>query len=530
MPADYRRILEQVLLDRSYGEITAVVGCSRRDISRVRKVAQEHGLTTQIPVTSEDLAAWFPDGRSAVSDKYLAPAFDDVLTAMKNQPHFTLLMAWRRYIDASAGGGSGARRRYGYSQFCALFADHVRRHDLVGVLRHEPGRAMLVDWAGDTIEVLDEGSGAVTRAVVFVAVLPYSGVVFARAYADMKSPAWLDAHIRAFGYFGGVPQIVVPDNPTTAIIRPVRGDAAREVNTRYQQSSQLADHYAVAIVPTRVRRPRDKAAVENAVNVIGTRVLGYLEAQQWTSLAELNTAIDERVHEINHDLVRADDSTRWGRFAAEEQALLGPLPDEDFEEVQWRSLKAQRNYHITFDGRHYSVPYRLAGTVLRVRITTGEVTVFDGDQIVCTHRRMTGRKGQYATNGEHVRPQHRGIDALWSRRWFTDRATSYGPATVTVIEKILDRHVIEAQGYLDCQNILSTLGKKGRELLEAACQDLLNRGGYPSYTTVKRAMASIHADADRCSSPMLWLLPYAHTAARPNLPVAVLEEVARKLR
>ena len=101
---------------------------------------------------------------------------------------------------------------------------------------------------------------------------------------------------------------------------------------------------------------------------------------------------------------------------------------------------------------------------------------------------------------------------------------------MTVIEKILDRHVIEAQGYLDCQNILSTLGKKGRELLEAACQDLLNRGGYPSYTTVKRAMASIHADADRCSSPMLWLLPYAHTAARPNLPVAVLEEVARKLR
>ena len=133
------------------------------------------------------------------------------------------------------------------------------------------------------------------------------------------------------------------------------------------------------------------------------------------------------------------------------------------------------------------------GTVLRVRITTGEVTVFDGDQIVCTHRRMTGRKGQYATNGgEHVRPQHRVSDALWSRRWFTDRATSYGPATVTVIEKILDRrHVIEAQGYLDCQNILSTLGKKGLELLEAACQDLLQPGGYPSYTTVKRAMASI---------------------------------------
>ena len=127
-----------------------------------------------------------------------------------------------------------------------------------------------------------------TRAVVFVAVLPYSGVVFARAYADMKSPAWLDAHIRAFGYFGGVPQIVVPDNPTTAIIRPVRGDAAgRSTPLSAARRSLRGRDRADQGAPS-----RDKAAVENAVNVIGTRVLGYLEAQQWTSLAELNTAID----------------------------------------------------------------------------------------------------------------------------------------------------------------------------------------------------------------------------------------------
>lgn len=179
MPADYQRILEQVLLKRSYSEITTMVGCSRRDVARVRKVVDEHLLTFQTPVSAEDLARWFPDGRSAVSDKYLAPGFDDIVTAMKHQPHFTLLMAWRRYIDAPA---SGSRRKYGYSQFCALFADHVRRHDLVAVLRHEPGRAMLVDWAGDTIEVLDEVVGTVMHAVSFVAVLPYSGMVFARAY------------------------------------------------------------------------------------------------------------------------------------------------------------------------------------------------------------------------------------------------------------------------------------------------------------------------------------------------------------
>ena len=109
------------------------------------------------------------------------------------------------------------------------------------------------------------------------------------------------------------------------------------------------------------------------------------------------------------------------------------------------------------------MPYALAGQLLRVRLTSRRVTIFAGHDLVCEHPRLTGRKGQYSTLAEHVPPQHQGIDGLWSRRWFTDRARSFGPATVTVIEQILDRHQIEAQGYLDCQNILSGLGKANRE-------------------------------------------------------------------
>lgn len=487
--AEYRKILELVLEGRSYREVVEVVGCSHRDVSRVSGAVREQGVTRASDVSEEDLAEWFPDGRSRVSQAYQMPAWDSVLSAMKSQPHFTLLMAWRRYVDG--GGGS---RKYGYSQFCALFADYVRRNDLVAVLHHEPGRAMLVDWAGDTIDVVDEASGVVSRAYLFVGVVPFSGALFARAYLDMKSAAWLDAHVQAFAFFGGVSKLVVPDNPTTSTIRPARGDSQRAVNARYQQ---LADHYGVAIVPARVRKPRDKAAAERGVNVVGTRVIGYLEAEVWTSLGELNDAIAARVWEVNHDLVRADGSTRWQRFEAEEKPLLGALPAQRFEEVEWKELKAGRNYHVTCQGQHYSVPYRLAGQLLRVRVTTLTVTVFDGDARACEHPRLTGRKGQYSTLAEHVPPQHRHIDALWSRRWFTDRARSFGPATVRVIEEILDRHTIEAQGYLDCQNILSGLGKKNRDRLEAACVDLLNRGAYPTYTTLKRTMAAIDTDAKK---------------------------------
>lgn len=506
MLANYRKILELVLAGRSYSEIVESVGCSRRDVSRVKRVVDERGVTAATAVSEEDLALWFPDGRRMVSASYEQPDLAAVLAAMKAQRHFTLLMAWRRYADAGTSSG----KKYGYAQFCALFADYVRTNDLVATLRHEPGRAMLVDWAGDTIDLVDAASGEVTRAVLFVAVLPYSGVLFCRAYLDMKSPSWLDAHVRAFSFFAGVTQIVVPDNPTTSTHQRAKGDPERVVNARYQQ---LADHYQTAVVPARARKPRDKAAAENAVNVVNKRVIGYLEGEVWTTLEELNDVIEERVGEVNHDLRRADGTTRWERFTAEEQPLLAALPATRFEEVSWKELKAGRNYHISCDSQRYSVPYRLAGRLLRVRLTSSKVTIFDGHNLVCEHRRLTGRKGQYSTLAEHVPPQHQGIDGLWSRRWFTDRARSFGPATVQVVEQILDRHAIEAQGYLDCQNILNGLGKSNRERLEAACQTLVNNGGQASYTTLKRLMAAINSDAKKPRK----ITPAAATRKRGNI-------------
>ena len=487
--ANYRAVLELVLAGHGYSEIVEMVGCSRRDVSRVKQAIAEHGVISAVAVSDADLAGWFPDGRRRVSGEYDQPDLERVLVSMKRNRHFTLLLAWRRYADAKSPA-----RKYGYSQFCALFTDYVRTHDLVATLHHEPGRAMLVDWAGDTVDVVDAVTGEICRAVLFVAVLPFSGVLFCRAFENMRSEAWLDAHVRAFAFYGGVSQIIVPDNPTTSTHQRHKGDAERVVNVRYQQ---LADHYGTAIVPARSRKPRDKAAVENAVNVVNKRVIGYLEDDVFTTLAELNDAIVERVTEINCDIRRADGTTRWERFETEEAHLLGPLPDARFEEVTWKELKAGRNYHVTTDSQRYSVPYRLAGRLLRVRFTSSKVTVFDGHDIVCEHPRLWGRKGQYSTLADHVPPQHRNIDGLWSRVWFTDRARSFGPATVQVIGQILDRHKIEAQGYLDCQNILNGLGKRNRDRLEAACQELINRRGQPTYTTLKRLIAAIGSDADK---------------------------------
>ncbi|WP_026551433.1 hypothetical protein [Arthrobacter sp. H20] len=187
----------------------------------------------------------------------------------------------------------------------------------------------------------------------------------------------------------------------------------------------MADHYSTGIVPARVRKPRDKAAVESAVHVVNKRVIGYLVEEVWTTVDDLNSAITERLVEINEQIRRADGTTRWERFAAEEAHLLQPLPAEGFETVEWKQLKVGRNYHISCDSQHYSVPYTYAGQLLRVRVTSTMVTIFDADQILCQHVRRQGRKGQYSTDVIHAPKRHQNIDGLWSKQWFLDRARGF---------------------------------------------------------------------------------------------------------
>lgn len=488
--ADYRWILELLLQGRSYREVVAAVGCSHRDVATARRAIEEQSVTAeQLAAMAEiDLLGLFPDGRSRVSGEYELPDYRRVADSMRLNQHFTLLHGWRSYVSVDSGG-----RKYGYAQYCHLFNEYALRHDLVATLHHEPGRAMFVDWAGDTIPIVDAVSGESVKAYLFVAVLPFSGYLFVRAFTNMRMDSWIAAHVSAFEFFAGVPQITVPDNALTATHRKKRGDAARFVTDRYRQ---FADHYGTAIVPARVKKPRDKAAAESAVNTVNKRITGYLLEEVWTTLPDVNSVIEERLVEVNHEIRRVDGSTRFERFQEEEAPVLKPLPREAFEEVTWKELKVGRNYHVTTDYQHYSIPYALAGQLLRVRITSSSVTAFSGQRIAAEHARKNGRKGQYSTDPAHVPPQHKEVSGLWSRRWFTDRATTFGLATVQVIEQILGRYEIEAQSYLDCQNILGNLGKN-KQKLEAACQQLLNMRGFATYSIIKRLIASTSSDQQK---------------------------------
>ncbi|WP_449373453.1 DDE-type integrase/transposase/recombinase [Arthrobacter psychrolactophilus] len=249
--ADYRAIMALLLQGRSYRQIVDAVGCSHRDVSAARKTLDDRGLNAGALAEMSDveLAGLFPDGRSKVSAGYDLPDFAQVVKSMKANPHFTLLQSWRTYV-----GARSVLRKYGYAQYCHLFGRYAVKNDLVATLHHEPGMAMFVDWAGDTIPIADAVAGRSVKAYLFVAVLPFSGYVFCQAFTDMRSEAWVNAHVNAFSFYQGIPQIVVPDNTLTATHRKTKGDAARFVNDKYRH---MADHYGTAIVPARVRSPRD---------------------------------------------------------------------------------------------------------------------------------------------------------------------------------------------------------------------------------------------------------------------------------
>lgn len=207
--ADYKAIMTLALQGSSYDEIVAVVGCSRRDVARVKRTITAYGITAgqAASMTPVEIAGMFPDGRKQVSEDYAQPDFDRVVASMRHNRHFTLQQGWAKYLaDPSLRG-----KKYGYSQYCALFADYARVTDVVATLHHEPARAMLVDWAGDTLEVVDAVTGEATKIYLFVAVLPYSGVLYAFGFTDMRSPSWIAAHVGAFTLFGGATQLVVPE-------------------------------------------------------------------------------------------------------------------------------------------------------------------------------------------------------------------------------------------------------------------------------------------------------------------------------
>jgi len=347
-------------------------------------------------------------------------------------------------------------------------------------LSHKGGEKVFVDYAGQTTPVVDPNTGEVRQSQIFVGVLGASSYTYAEAHWSQDLPNWISAHVRMFAFFGGVPEIVVPDNLKAGVKHPCRYEP--DLNPTYQD---LAQHYGTAVIPARVRKPKDKAKAEVGVQVVERWILARLRNRTSFSLADLNQAIRELLDELNTRLMKHLGRSRRELFETLDQPALEPLPELPYEFATWRKARVNIDYHIEFEKHYYSVPYTLIHEEVYVRATERTIEIFFKNRRVASHRR-TNARGRHTTISEHMPPSHQKYQE-WSPDRFTRWAQTIGPHTAQLVQALLDSRKHPQQAYRSCMGILRLAKRYGEDRLEAACRRALPAGIH-SYEGVKNIL------------------------------------------
>lgn len=374
----------------------------------------------------------------------------------------TLRLLWLEYLAGQPDG-------YQYTQFLRHFRAW-QRTSRPPVMRqvHRAGEALEVDYAGMTLTVLDMGEPR--EAQIFVACLPCSNLTYAEASWTQGHEDWLAAHVHALNDIGGCPEKLVPDNLRSGVTEASYYDPV--LNRSYHE---LARHYDIAIVPARVRRPRDKSSVESGVKHVERWVLAPLRHRRFLSLSEANAAIAEQIEAWNNrPFSPPREGSRRSLFEAIERTALKPLPTEPFVIGQWLTARANIDYHIAVDQHYYSVPCRLVHAKLDVFLTARAVTVFaKGERVACHARSFV--PARHTTLAEHMPPAHQAMARRTPDRLRED-AAALGMATGAYVERLLGAREHPEQGMRACLGVLRLARNYGPGRLELACERALAAG------------------------------------------------------
>ena len=479
----YREILRLHALNLSQQDIATSCNVSKKTVNRVLKRAEELNISWPLDANeTDDVIAekFFPSARQATSNKKM-PDFDHIRKELLRNGVSKKLL-WTEYIEDCRAKGE---EPFMYSQFCYHIQQDEQKHRATMHIGRKPGEQVEVDWAGDTAMITDPDTGEILKAYIFVGVMTYSQYTYVEAFLDMKQRSWITAHVHMYEFFGGVARILVPDNCKTAVIHN-SGWNDQQINESYQE---MAEHYGTAIIPARVRSPKDKPNAEGMVGKISTWITAALRDEQFFSLSELNLAIKEKLQEFNQRLFQKKEGSRLSLFLEEEKPLLLSLPATRFELCDWKVATVQFNYHISVDGMQYSVPYEYIKRKVDVRVTDTTVEIFYNHNRIASHRRLKGRPGQYSTITEHMPEDHQRY-LEWNGDRFRKWAEHIGISTYTVVDKILTSKGVEQQTYRSCMGLLKLSKKYSEPLLEAACKKALDYTSSPSYKSIKNILVT----------------------------------------
>jgi transposase len=391
------------------------------------------------------------------------------------RPSVTLQTLWVEYRDAAAG--RAPLKPYEYSRFCDLYARWKKTLGLVMRQVHRAGEKLFIDYSGKKPRIVDRETGEVTQVELFVAVLGASNYTFAEATRSQRLADFVGSTIRAFEYFGAVPEIVVPDQLRSAVRGPDRYEP--DINPTYLE---MAQHYGVTVIPARPRRPRDKAKVEAGVLIAQRWILALLRHRTFFSLAELNAAIAELLERLNTRPFQKLDGCRHSVFEAIDRPAMRGLPGRRYELAEWRHAKVNVDYCITFEHRIYSVPYALVGQAVEIRATVSVVEILHKGVRVASHARSFEPKGTSVIADEHRPKAHRDY-GRWPPERIVAWAATAGPHVGDVATAIMSRRTHPETGYRACLGLIRLGDRYGRERVDVACARALAIGS-PSFKSV----------------------------------------------
>jgi transposase len=472
-------------LGMSYRAIGEATGVGRTAAGEYVHRASVVGLTWPLPDGLDDAELerrLFPPWNGPATPARPAIDFPAVERELKRRG-VTLLLLWQEYRAEHPDG-------YGYSRYCDLYGDWKKTISATMRQTHLAGEKLFVDWAGDTIGVADPATGEMHAARIFVAALGASNFTYAEARWTETLPDWIGAHVNAFKAIGGVPQALVPDNLKAGITKPSRYEPG--INRTYQD---LADHYDCVVLPTRIVRPRDKAKVEVAVQIVERFVLAKLRNRTFFSLAELNAAIAECVAAINAKVMQRVGKSRAELLEELERPALKALPSEPYSYAEWKRARVAPDYHIEIDDHFYSVPSKLIREIVEARITVATIEIYHKGNRIAVHARSRVRN-RHTTVTEHMPSAHRRY-AEWTPARMLGEAAKIGPGTIALCEAIMKAKPHPEQGFRSCLGILSLTRSYGATRVEAACR----RGNTIGSTTYGSIASILKYGLDRAFLP-----------------------------
>lgn len=481
--------IKQLLILHQQGKgiktIARSLGISKNTVKAY--LAKHDALVTQgvknsteslLKLESPELEAKFHPGNPAYKEEryeHLKTHIDYYLKELERTGVNKRLL-WEEYRESNPDG-------YGYSQFCFHLQQQKEASKPSAVLQHVPGDKLYIDFAGKKLTYYDRETGEAIECPVFVACMPFSDYAFVLAVPSQSVSDFLYALSCCLAFLGAVPKVLIPDNLKSAVIKASKYEP--HINRAMED---FATHYGAAVLPTRVKKPKDKALVENQVKLVYSRVYAKLRNQQFFDLHSLNEAVKCKVKAHNQTRMQQKPYCREEQYLAEEKKHMSALPGDPFVLKSYCELKAAKNNHIylTEDKHYYSVPYRLIGLNMKVLYTRSMVYIYHEGEQVAVHIRSGSKDGKYTTTADHLCSQHRHYRDR-SPDYYKKLASGHSDILSRLVGYIFSQDRYPEQLYKTCDGLLALSRKSDAEKFRLACQMAIDNEVY-SYSFVKNIL------------------------------------------